>query len=164
MVDSFINLWDILAHGFLFIGSAYQGSSPFYLVYARLCGPCLYIMNDISFIFSGVLTTKPMSSALCPACYSFKRVTLGRVLNLLQHPSRLICKTTTSVDNPSPGRDRKCSHQRQSSSPFSSATDVLPTQAQVVICGAGIVGNSVAYHLVQNGWKDIVVIDQEQLV
>lgn len=38
---------------------------------------------------------------------------------------------------------------------------VLPKQAQVVICGAGIVANSVAYHLVQNGWNDILVLDQK---
>nr|XP_018910548.1 PREDICTED: pyruvate dehydrogenase phosphatase regulatory subunit, mitochondrial-like isoform X2 [Bemisia tabaci] len=44
-------------------------------------------------------------------------------------------------------------HVRQSSS-------VLPTQAQVVICGSGVVANSVAYHLVQHGWTDVLVIDQ----
>lgn len=37
---------------------------------------------------------------------------------------------------------------------------VLPTQTQVVICGAGTVGNSVAYHLVQNGWNDVLVLEQ----
>lgn len=36
----------------------------------------------------------------------------------------------------------------------------FPTQAQVVICGAGVVANSVAYHLIQYGWNDIVVVDQ----
>jgi glycine/D-amino acid oxidase-like deaminating enzyme len=30
-------------------------------------------------------------------------------------------------------------------------------QAKVVIIGAGIAGTSVAYHLSQLGWKDIVV-------
>ena len=29
-----------------------------------------------------------------------------------------------------------------------------------VIIGAGMVGNSVACHLVQNGWKDVVIIDK----
>jgi len=32
--------------------------------------------------------------------------------------------------------------------------------SQVVIAGAGMIGNSVACHLVQNGWKDIVIIDK----
>lgn len=41
-----------------------------------------------------------------------------------------------------------------------SHVSVLPTQAQVVICGTGLVANSVAYHLVENGWSDIVLIDQ----
>ena len=37
---------------------------------------------------------------------------------------------------------------------------VLPSRAQVVIAGAGMIGNSVACHLVQNGVKDIVIIDK----
>lgn len=41
---------------------------------------------------------------------------------------------------------------------------VLPTQAQVVICGTGLVANSVAYHLVENGWSDVVLIDQGKYV
>ncbi|XP_069681446.1 pyruvate dehydrogenase phosphatase regulatory subunit, mitochondrial-like [Periplaneta americana] len=40
---------------------------------------------------------------------------------------------------------------------------VLPKQAQVVICGAGTVANSVAYHLVQNGWTDILVLEQKKI-
>ena len=31
---------------------------------------------------------------------------------------------------------------------------------QVVIAGAGMIGNSVAYHLVKRGWSDIVIIDK----
>jgi heterotetrameric sarcosine oxidase gamma subunit len=36
----------------------------------------------------------------------------------------------------------------------------FPSSAKVVIIGAGIVGNSVAYHLANLGWKDIVLIDK----
>ena len=36
-------------------------------------------------------------------------------------------------------------------------------QARVVIIGAGIAGCSVAYHLTELGWRDIVVIDQGPL-
>jgi glycine cleavage system aminomethyltransferase T/glycine/D-amino acid oxidase-like deaminating enzyme len=36
----------------------------------------------------------------------------------------------------------------------------FPTQAKVVIVGAGIVGNSIAYHLANLGWRDIVLIDK----
>lgn len=36
----------------------------------------------------------------------------------------------------------------------------LPAEAQVVICGGGIMGTSVAYHLSKMGWKDIVLLEQ----
>jgi glycine cleavage system aminomethyltransferase T/glycine/D-amino acid oxidase-like deaminating enzyme len=39
----------------------------------------------------------------------------------------------------------------------------LPAQARVVVIGAGIVGNSMAYHLACQGWKDIVLIDKGTL-
>ncbi|HET7704255.1 MAG TPA: FAD-dependent oxidoreductase [Candidatus Limnocylindrales bacterium] len=39
----------------------------------------------------------------------------------------------------------------------------FPTQARVVVVGAGIVGNSVAYHLARLGWRDIVQIDKGPL-
>uniref|UniRef100_A0A669CHY3 Pyruvate dehydrogenase phosphatase regulatory subunit n=1 Tax=Oreochromis niloticus TaxID=8128 RepID=A0A669CHY3_ORENI len=39
----------------------------------------------------------------------------------------------------------------------------LPSQARVVICGGGIVGTSVAYHLARLGWTDIVLLEQGRL-
>lgn len=39
----------------------------------------------------------------------------------------------------------------------------METKARLVIVGAGIVGCSVAYHLAQRGWRDIVVIDKGPL-
>ncbi|MGH2593423.1 MAG: GcvT family protein, partial [Anaerolineae bacterium] len=36
----------------------------------------------------------------------------------------------------------------------------FPKQANVVVIGAGIVGNSMAYHLARLGWEDIVLIDK----
>ncbi len=39
----------------------------------------------------------------------------------------------------------------------------LPDQARVVVIGAGIVGNSMAYHLARLGWRDIVLIDKGTL-
>src|SRR5258708_27106410 len=39
----------------------------------------------------------------------------------------------------------------------------LPGQARVVIIGAGIVGNSVAYHVARLSWKDLVLIDKGPL-
>ena len=32
--------------------------------------------------------------------------------------------------------------------------------SQVVICGGGIIGCSVAYHLAKLGWNDIVLLEQ----
>ena len=39
----------------------------------------------------------------------------------------------------------------------------LPSQARVVIIGGGIVDCSVAYHLTQLGWKDVVILEQGRL-
>ncbi|HET9311438.1 MAG TPA: FAD-dependent oxidoreductase [Actinomycetota bacterium] len=38
-----------------------------------------------------------------------------------------------------------------------------PSDAQVVVIGAGIVGNSLAYQLALHGWKDIVLVDKGSL-
>ncbi|MDL1897955.1 FAD-binding oxidoreductase, partial [Anaerolineae bacterium CFX7] len=39
----------------------------------------------------------------------------------------------------------------------------LPSHARVVVIGAGIVGNSMAYHLAKLGWRDIVQLDKGPL-
>jgi glycine cleavage system T protein len=39
----------------------------------------------------------------------------------------------------------------------------LPNNARVVIIGGGVVGCSVAYHLVKLGWKDVVLLERKQL-
>ncbi len=39
----------------------------------------------------------------------------------------------------------------------------LPSQARAVIIGGGVVGCSVAYHLTQLGWKDVVLLERKQL-
>ncbi len=38
-----------------------------------------------------------------------------------------------------------------------------PSHARVVIIGGGVIGCSVAYHLAQKGWKDIVLLERKQL-
>ncbi|MEQ2203402.1 hypothetical protein XENOCAPTIV_029585, partial [Xenoophorus captivus] len=40
----------------------------------------------------------------------------------------------------------------------------LPGQARVVICGGGIVGTSVAYHLAKLGWTDVVLLEQGRVL
>ncbi|WP_296426820.1 FAD-dependent oxidoreductase [Yoonia sp.] len=39
----------------------------------------------------------------------------------------------------------------------------LPDKARVVIIGGGVIGCSVAYHLTQLGWKDVVLLERKQL-
>jgi 4-methylaminobutanoate oxidase (formaldehyde-forming) len=39
----------------------------------------------------------------------------------------------------------------------------IPTQAQIVIIGGGIVGCSTAYHLTRQGYKDVVLIERKEL-
>ncbi|MBF0276672.1 MAG: GcvT family protein [SAR324 cluster bacterium] len=40
---------------------------------------------------------------------------------------------------------------------------VFPKQAHVVIVGGGVIGCSIAYHLAHMGWKDVVLLEQNQL-
>ena len=44
-----------------------------------------------------------------------------------------------------------------------SSNTPLPRQTKVVIVGGGVIGASVAYHLTQLGWKDVVLLEQNQL-
>ncbi len=39
----------------------------------------------------------------------------------------------------------------------------LPNHARAVIIGGGVIGCSVAYHLVKLGWKDVVLLERKQL-
>jgi len=39
----------------------------------------------------------------------------------------------------------------------------FPTNAQVVIIGGGVIGCNIAYHLAKLGWKDVILLEQNQL-
>ena len=39
----------------------------------------------------------------------------------------------------------------------------LPTHAQVVIIGGGVIGVSTAYHLAKLGWTDVIILERKQL-
>ncbi len=42
-------------------------------------------------------------------------------------------------------------------------SSTLPTQAQVVVVGGGVVGCSIAYHLARLGWQDVVLLERRKL-
>src|SRR5438046_4554253 len=41
--------------------------------------------------------------------------------------------------------------------------NAIPARARAVVVGAGIVGNSLAYHLAELGWTELVLIDKGPL-
>ena len=45
----------------------------------------------------------------------------------------------------------------------SMSNTVLPERARVVIVGGGIIGCSTAYHLAHMGWKDVVLLERDEL-
>src|SRR5258705_9243815 len=47
--------------------------------------------------------------------------------------------------------------------PLGLSPDLVPDHARAVIVGGGIVGASVAYHLTQLGWRDVVLLEQGSL-
>ena len=38
-----------------------------------------------------------------------------------------------------------------------------PSSAKVVVIGGGVAGASCAYHLAKFGWKDVVILERDQL-
>ena len=42
-------------------------------------------------------------------------------------------------------------------------TSKIPSSAKVVVIGGGVAGCSVAYHLAKYGWKDVVLLERDQL-
>ncbi len=43
------------------------------------------------------------------------------------------------------------------------SSPVLPQRARVVVIGGGIIGCSVAYHLAQMGWRDVVLLERDRI-
>src|SRR5689334_24938770 len=44
-----------------------------------------------------------------------------------------------------------------------SGSPAVPTHAQAVVVGGGVIGTSVAYHLALLGWKDVVLLERDRL-
>jgi 4-methylaminobutanoate oxidase (formaldehyde-forming) len=42
-------------------------------------------------------------------------------------------------------------------------SNTLPSRMQVVIIGGGVIGCSIAYHLTKLGWKDVLLLERQQL-
>src|SRR5262249_55618701 len=68
-------------------------------------------------------------------------------------------RSPSSVASPRPSVQpppRPCDHP-------SPASPSLPSRARVVIIGGGVIGASVAYHLVKRGSTDVLLLEQGQL-
>ncbi|XP_029170477.1 pyruvate dehydrogenase phosphatase regulatory subunit, mitochondrial-like [Nylanderia fulva] len=91
------------------------------------------------------------------ACSSFeKRSTKGSI-----GTQYITCRDETALRCSSAYAGRKLSSGEKSYSSENSSQ--LPSQSQIVIAGAGTVANSVAYHLVLNGWNDVLVLEQNTI-
>jgi 4-methylaminobutanoate oxidase (formaldehyde-forming) len=53
--------------------------------------------------------------------------------------------------------------QNQVTASDSASSKEFPDRARVVIIGGGVIGASVAYHLTKLGWKDVVLLERDQL-
>src|SRR6201986_3167993 len=64
-----------------------------------------------------------------------------------------------------PPASRTCSRTSSAMTeiPGAIAGPALPPRARVVIIGGGVIGASVAYHLAQLGWTDVLLLEQGQL-
>jgi len=51
---------------------------------------------------------------------------------------------------------------RERSTSSEQVSDTFPSETKVVICGGGLIGTSVAYHLGQLGYKDVVLVTRDK--
>src|SRR5438093_1705540 len=70
------------------------------------------------------------------------------------------CRSRRAGDAPARGRVRGSDATR---SDWRVNANGLPSSAQAVVIGAGIVGNSLAYHLSRLGWTDLVLLEKGPL-
>ena len=47
--------------------------------------------------------------------------------------------------------------------PDGPSPQVLPSRARVVVLGGGVIGCSVAYHLAEAGWGDVLLLERDRL-
>ena len=53
-----------------------------------------------------------------------------------------------------------CTRSLSADQTLGTSPQTLPQATQAVICGGGVTGLSIAYHLAKEGWKDIVLLEQ----
>ncbi len=46
----------------------------------------------------------------------------------------------------------------------SSPTESVPSGAEIVVCGGGVIGSSIAYHLAHMGASDVLLLEQGRYV
>src|SRR5262245_32986390 len=51
----------------------------------------------------------------------------------------------------------------EAATPGATPSESLPAGARVVVIGGGAVGTSVAYHLTERGWRDVVLLERKEL-
>jgi len=66
------------------------------------------------------------------------------------------CRATSSAAGNDGGQGQKLN----SGTSLTRDEKKLPDIAQVVVCGAGVVGASVAYHLPKIGFRDVLLLEQ----
>lgn len=72
------------------------------------------------------------------------------------HVNKATSTTPTASSSASPSTTTNTSNEN-------TKTNIkLPQSTKVVICGSGLIGLSVAYHLTQLGYKDIVVLTRNK--
>lgn len=82
-----------------------------------------------------------------------------RQLKLLTNHLGRQAAAATHKDNYWSSADRQKSNL--STEQRSSSSSVIPAATKVVICGGGLFGTSIAYHLGQLGYKNVILLTQD---
>lgn len=68
--------------------------------------------------------------------------------------SSIACDSSSLSTSTTENHETRSDQERKGNPP------AVPSSAQVVICGGGVVGASVAYHLPKYGFKDVLLLEQ----
>lgn len=103
-------------------------------------------------------------------CWLAKRTCAGLTSAVKQRSSAKIrsCATFVTKSGDEAGESewsqsrlfRTSAWTKQAAHGVTFQTGSVPDQARVVICGGGVMGCSIAYHLAEAGWTDVLVLEQ----